>query len=154
MEVDMYNAWVGKKKMLGVCRGLQLFAALNDGKLYQDVDGHGNGNHTVTDMVTGLRHIVSSVHHQMVRNTHVKKGAVIIAIASESRDKKYMLNGLEQSHGRGFGDIEAMYYPDTLSLGVQFHPEFGPVTCANYYFELIDRHFPEEKADEEGKQGS
>jgi gamma-glutamyl-gamma-aminobutyrate hydrolase PuuD len=144
-EVDMYQAWVGKKKMLGVCRGHQLFAALNGCKLYQDVDGHASGNHLVIDVETEEKHIVSSVHHQMVRNTTAGVDGRIVALANVSHRKRFMLNGQEMTHGVGFGDIEAMYWASTQSLGVQFHPEFGPTSCTNYYFQLIDRYFPQQE---------
>lgn len=144
-EVATYKQWVGKKKMLGVCRGHQLFAALNGCKLYQDVDGHGGRNHAVVDVDTEEVHLVSSVHHQMVRNSSVGKDCKIVALSNISRDKKFVLNGQEMSHGHGYGDIEALYWDNTKSLGVQFHPEFGPQSCTDYYFKLIDRHFPSAK---------
>lgn len=142
-EVGVYKEWKGRKKMLGVCRGHQLFAALNGAKLYQDVDNHAHGNHPVVDVLTEKQHIVSSVHHQMVRNSTADTNSRILALTKKANLKKFVLNGQEVAHGNGYGDIEAMIWDDTQSLGVQFHPEFGPKSCTDYYFELIDREFPE-----------
>lgn len=136
-EVQVYNTWRGKKKMLGVCRGAQLFCGLNGGTLYQDVNNHAGSNHVVTDLMTGESVIVSSVHHQMMRPS---TNAEIIAVSTEATEKDFMSGGTIVVHGRKDGrDPEVVYWKETQSLGFQGHPEFGPQTCENYYFELIER---------------
>ncbi len=38
-------------------------------------------------------------------------------------------------------DIEAVWYPKTKSLCVQFHPEFGHGPTTKYFFGLMDKFY-------------
>lgn len=108
--------------MIGNCRGHQLMAALDGGKLYQDLEaelGRGHyGGHTVTftdaarekgfvDLMqsnpTGSPDRVNSLHHQAVRPDALPEHGVPLA---------YHLDG----------SVEAIWYP--WGVGVQWHPEF------------------------------
>jgi putative glutamine amidotransferase len=96
--------------VLGICRGMQLIAVHNDGKLKQHIHGHRDTSHNVyAAPESTFRRIIQhdvgyfvSLHHQRVVR-----------------------------HGRGFrvaarcesGGIEAIESVDGRVLGVQFHPE-------------------------------
>lgn len=128
------------KFMVGLCRGAQfLNVTINDGGMFQDVDGHTNGYHTVRDHVTEkvLPDIIT-VHHQMMIPS---EEAVIVATANEStvrRDDKGL--HIETDHD----DPEVLWYPGTRSLLFQGHPEFGHPPTTRYFFELMDRYYKEQ----------
>jgi GMP synthase-like glutamine amidotransferase len=143
IEIKLYNRVVNKGKLLvGICRGGQLLNALNGGKMYQDVNGHG-GTHPITCHLTDREVIVSSVHHQMMIPAD---DAMVIASCSPRGlpypVRKYGVDlGNEYSHKwdhKTKEDYEVLYYESTNSFCFQPHPEFGPVTCTEYFFELID----------------
>lgn len=105
--------------MVGFCRGAQFLHVMNGGKLYQHVDGH-IGEHSMVDF-TNNRHIgrVSSTHHQLcIRNDRMQ----VLATAGKSR-KRYFDNDKTFEEGINM-DIEAFFYRNTCSLGIQGHPEF------------------------------
>lgn len=107
--------------MLGICRGAQFLAVMNGGKLYQDVDNH-YGDHDIWD-IKNKRIIrgISSVHHQMVMEDK-DNGMEVIAF-SLGRSKTRHRNSLEVETGSN-RDIEAFWYRDTCSIGIQGHPEY------------------------------
>lgn len=103
--------------VLGICRGHQLMAVHNGGRLKQHITGHRGIDHPVeTEPGTAFRKVVGagmmtvSLHHQVVLR-----------------------------HGRGFrpaarsaeGYIEAIESVDGRCLGVQFHPEMNFGTNAD-----------------------
>lgn len=105
--------------MLGVCRGAQFLNVMNGGTLYQDVTNHV-GDHDVYDIRARKTFKASSVHHQLVvRNT--LGGMTVLADASR-QSKKYG-ETIQEIEGTGL-DVEAFFYRDTCSLGVQGHPEY------------------------------
>lgn len=129
--------------LVGICRGAQLLNCVpNEGKLYQDVDGH-QGSHKTFDCITGDWIDTNSVHHQMMRPT---SKAQVLAWAQESTFKKAEREVWSAPpEGSLFTekdrDIEALWYPDTRSLCVQFHPEFGHAGTTKYFFELMDKFY-------------
>lgn len=141
-EVAVYDAWKGRKKLLGVCRGGQLLCAMAGGTLYQHVNNHGR-EHKVTDVATERSILVSSVHHQMMRPP---RNAEVLAICSVATKKEWVnraggVSVHECINKTDFPDVEAAYFPVIDALGFQPHPEFGPASCTAYYFELIGRVF-------------
>lgn len=108
--------------MLGVCRGSQLLAVLNGGSLYQDVDNH-YGDHDMWD----VRHKklirgVSSVHHQMVMDDP-DNGMEVIAFSSGKSKLRHLTPTMLETGSNK--DIEAFWYRDTCSIGIQGHPEYS-----------------------------
>lgn len=99
---------------IGICRGYQFLAVCSGDKLVQHIEGHGR-NHQVMYVdkeddfpnnrdSSGHLFYVSSTHHQCV----VPNNMIELFSA---------------------GDVsEGGWCPDTLSFGVQFHPEYG--TCS------------------------
>ena len=105
--------------MLGICRGAQFLAVMHGAKLYQDVDNH-NSDHAMYDRRNNtLVRKVSSVHHQMVQKC---AGMEVIAEAHKS---SYRWEGPGVCNTQnGHKDIEAFFFRDTCSLGIQGHPEY------------------------------
>lgn len=132
------QAIADKKICVGLCRGGQLLNIMNGGTLWQDVDGHNSGVHNIWDTVTGDILVVNTVHHQMMKPSPIGD---IIAYAREATYKR--------AHGKIWKlvdnltdlqmDPEVVFYENTKSLCVQFHPEFGHKPTTDYFFDLMDR---------------
>lgn len=107
--------------MLGICRGAQFLHVMNGGKLYQDVDNH-YGDHDIWDIKNKqLVRGISSVHHQLVmENT---EGGMEVIAHCHNRSKTRHRNDLDFETGSN-RDIEAFFYRDTCSIGIQGHPEY------------------------------
>lgn len=96
--------------VLGICRGSQLMAVHNGGKLNQHIGGHRGIDHLVFGesgsrfrrIIKGERAMFVSLHHQTV----LRHGPGFRVAARDSR-----------------GHIEAIESRDGRCLGVQFHPE-------------------------------
>lgn len=132
------DALAQKKPMIGICRGSQFLNVMNGGKLWQDVNNHAiYGKHSVVDMKTGKElEGMTSTHHQQMIPTD---GAEILAVAA--------LSTMKASHGAvvtryapELDDIEVVWYPDSLSLCFQPHPEFAHGECRNYFLDLVDEY--------------
>ena len=107
--------------MLGICRGAQFLHVMNGGKLFQDIDNH-YGNHGMTDIKSMQRiEKVSSVHHQSVRS-NLAGGMEILAVTAASTKRHKNADTFDIGHQ---SDIEAFWYRDTCSIGVQGHPEYS-----------------------------
>lgn len=125
--------------MVGICLGAQFLHVMNGGKLYQDVDNHYT-NHPMFCNRTGKTITeISSVHHQMCiendvmevlgtsyeANERWRSGSVCDLVIDKPDDE----------------DVEAFWYPDTLSLGVQGHPEYqGFPEYTDWFLEEINHH--------------
>lgn len=131
-EIATYHKYKHLPK-LGICRGAQLLCVLNGGSLYQHVDGHAYGNHAVKDL-KGRSTIVCSVHHQMMRPG---PGSVLVAWAESVSRTRFDADGSHESNGI---DPEVVYIPDDKALLFQGHPEFGPQSCTDYFFELVKEY--------------
>lgn len=129
------------KKMAGICRGGQFLNVMNGGKMYQDVDGHAIvGTHECVDLISGVKHNVTSTHHQMMIPSDE---AAVIAVATEALRKERMEDGHEVDEGCDLHDFdfEVIVYGKTKSLCFQPHPEFhGVDSTREYYFELLGRY--------------
>lgn len=95
--------------VLGICRGSQIMAVHNGGKLRQHITGHRNTAHlvfaqpgTLFKRVVGKAMPCVSLHHQVVR-----RHGDAFRVAARNRE----------------GMIEAIESRDGRCLGVQFHPE-------------------------------
>lgn len=115
--------------MLGICRGAQFLHVMNGGELYQDVKGH-LGNHLIR---THNNHTfeTTSTHHQMVKfNDRMKVLAEAHGVATERtfgpiKSKIGHTETVVDHKERITQEIEAFIYKDTLSLGIQGHPEYS-----------------------------
>lgn len=132
----------------GICRGGQFLNVMNGGKMWQDVDNHAIGR---THKAFAVGHIgwvnVTSTHHQMMRpNTQVEH--LVLMTAKESMYRENVgTTGIVLKNsmfgGRFDDDVESVYYPNTLTLCYQPHPEFsgGEVEeCRDVYFYFINNY--------------
>lgn len=127
-EKHIYELFPEKNK-LGICRGGQLLNAFSGGSMFQNVDRHGR-THMAIDTETGDLVEVSSVHHQMMIPGIDGK---VLMIAHESTIRETD----RTTQSGSFDDIEALWYPATKSFCFQPHPEWGPESCTDYFFEKI-----------------
>lgn len=123
---------------VGICRGAQLLNCIpNGGSLWQDVDEHV-GDHSILDLITKKPYVVNSLHHQQMRPTDK---AEIIAVTKLARVKARQNHSWHVDNNEDDPDIEALWYPETKSLCVQWHPEFGGADSTSYFFNLMDRYY-------------
>jgi gamma-glutamyl-gamma-aminobutyrate hydrolase PuuD len=127
--IDLYQYAVNNGiKMAGICRGGQFLNVMNGGKMFQHCDGHGIWDtHEATILESGVRVQVTSTHHQIMRPNR-DKGIVLMESEPLGTYKEHMalkMDGgwivLDQQYE---DDIEAVFYPDTMSLCYQPHPEY------------------------------
>lgn len=118
--------------MAGICRGAQFLHVMNGGRLIQHCDNH-TLEHQAKCMWMPSTILVSSTHHQMMRDDHI--GEVLMWATMSTFNEV----GNEQSVGSGL-DLEAMYYPNTKTLSYQPHPEFGCVEGGERYKECADAY--------------
>ena len=130
------------KFLVGICRGAQLLNVIpNGGSLWQHVDHHAGCIHRCFDCVTGTWIEVNSVHHQMMIPT---AEAELVAWAKESTEryswgKEWV--GRKKDFIETDSDPEALWYPKTKSLLVQFHPEFNFPPAYDYFHRLMDTYY-------------
>lgn len=129
-EVEVYNHYVGKVPLVGICRGGQLLNVLNGGKMIQDL------GETVSGMVyvrrwhndyqaTGYSLMVD--HHQgMKRGYTFAKGQFRLG------DLRY------QKIVQHLSPEYVLYYPKTRSFCFQPHPEWGHEGTEGLFFELLE----------------
>ena len=138
---------------------------MNGGKLWQDVDRHGT-SHILWDPHSQKEYFVTSTHHQqMIPN----ESGVLVAYAGLSMNKAGHGHGwsanMESTGLRGTKaykeglkvrkgyhsvcpsiDAEVVWYPESLDLCFQPHPEFRHAEeCRNYFMEVFDRYLGEGK---------
>ena len=129
-----YEAWVICQKhsipTIGICRGAQFLNVMNGGALIQHADLHTRP-HQIVVSYKQLRDIynhitVSSTHHQIMVPPKTGK---ILAYATHRK-------GNNEIHNL---DPEVVFFPNTKSLCVQFHPERAEVNSpeSNLFQELL-----------------
>jgi gamma-glutamyl-gamma-aminobutyrate hydrolase PuuD len=118
-------------KMAGICRGGQFLNVINGGKMFQHCDGHGIwGVHDATIIENGNIVQVTSTHHQIMRPNR-DKGIVLMEAEKLGTFKEHMEMYDDGGKPRWTienkpeeDDVEAVFYPDTMSLCFQPHPEY------------------------------
>lgn len=112
------------KKMLGICRGLQLLHVMAGGKLVQDVH-HPHTHGLITYDGKGL--ITNSLHHQQVMFEGLKEGIDYQLLAWADKPSPYHLGGDNKDYNfdEDYKDPEVVYYPKINAIGIQGHPEFS-----------------------------
>lgn len=135
-EAGVYGeALALKRPMVGICRGAQFLNVMNGGSLWQDVNNHAGRQHSVLDMLSGETvEGMTSTHHQQMRPA---ENAEIIAVATLSTRKESASEKIERDSPE-CDDMEVLWYPDSLSLCFQPHPEFNQGDCRNYFLGLVD----------------
>lgn len=128
-EVEAYNKALGLGKvMFGICRGAQFLHAMNGGKLWQHVEGHGGPDHEIYDLETDATVTATSLHHQMLADN---AGLNIIAVCTRQISRRFFADGITidmdkaGSNHMAEMEIEAGSYSKTKCFFVQGHPEIG-----------------------------
>ena len=152
-ETHSFNKAVKEGRFIfGVCRGLQLMSALNGLTLIQDMSHGGSHPIKVRNLVTNEfteTLSVNNIHHQCVWTNNALEGITSTGKAF----KVYGYCNLSKKHHYQEGEEivcfvepEIIYFPETRSLGCQFHPEMmsrGPVL--DYLDALLEKILEEEK---------
>jgi gamma-glutamyl-gamma-aminobutyrate hydrolase PuuD len=113
-----------KIPMLGICRGSQFLNVMNGGKLNQDITGHAiRHTHRMEDLRTNQLYDVNSTHHQMMIPSTTTPVEVIGIAPFKVQG---LINPLDSYYEVLEFTYEVLWYPDTLSLCVQYHPEQMP----------------------------
>ncbi len=144
-EIALYKAAVKKgKPVFGICRGLQLISALNGLSLIQHM-GHPS-SHLITvrdeDMNFTKEILVNNAHHQCVWTENKLEGDNFVVYGYTNLSKNHHYQEDEIIHCTV--EPEIIWFPETKSLGVQFHPEWmsacGDVTYYdnNNYLKTLD----------------
>lgn len=122
---DMRNFSLAKAlgiPMVGICRGAQLLCVMNGGRLIQDQD-NGHPSHLMFTE-SGKTYSVSSDHHQAAFPWGIPEMRVMgwtrATIGSSHLDG----NNQEIELPEDGIECEDVFYPKTLSLGIQSHPEW------------------------------
>lgn len=138
-EIKLIEAFSEKPK-LGICRGGQLLnVVVGGGRMYQDVDGH-HKTHPAYDTRTGDVVILSSIHHQMM----IPGDDALVLLDADVSKERSQWGRMTKSNMPIGGDPECIYYPKKKALCFQPHPEVGPKSCTDYFFNTIDElFFPE-----------
>lgn len=135
-EASLYNKWVGKVAMAGICRGAQFLNVMNGGRMWQHVTDHAiGGTHEAFCRVTETPVAVTSTHHQMMIPSASGKVLMTATLAREKHTADKVVDGFLSS------DTEAVFYPETHSLCFQPHPEYLNINheCQIAYFGYLDK---------------
>jgi putative glutamine amidotransferase len=119
--IEVFNFCVENSiPMVGICRGSQFLCVANGGTLWQDIDGHTRPHNVVS--INNEVFQVTSTHHQEMNPV----GGEILLYANSGTYRSYMNgDGIPTTIPAVTPTVEAVYWHETMSLGVQGHPEFG-----------------------------
>lgn len=143
-EVEIYKAFENSGRVFaGICRGAQLFSAMNGGTLYQNVDKHRSGIHECTyvteDGSLEEGHQVTSVHHQMI-NPYGSPNK--FEVWGHTRKATYRDSELVERApitNEDHPDIELIFWPETRCFGFQGHPEYRHKPSSDLFFRALTR---------------
>lgn len=111
--------------IIGICRGAQLAHVLNGGTLTQDITNHTN-DHFITTKNNENFYVTSS-HHQMMNDD---TNGELIAWATHTTQKQ--INPLKNKYEDIYKTPEAIFYPKTKTLCLQYHPEWMEIDSKGY----------------------
>jgi gamma-glutamyl-gamma-aminobutyrate hydrolase PuuD len=103
--------------MFGICRGLQFLNVMTGGSMIHHLNGH-SGTHSV-NISDGDEFPVNSYHHQACIPG---VATTILAWSSKQQSKTYYGAADEKISYLG-PEVEALYMPEAMAAGVQWHPE-------------------------------
>jgi gamma-glutamyl-gamma-aminobutyrate hydrolase PuuD len=122
--------------MLGICRGAQFLWTRQGGSLYQDIDGHNDGEHEILCFSDRKKYRASSVHHQMCKPESLR-GFKLLANSVISTKRKTDII----THTGPTSDFEIYVFPEKAILGIQGHPEYaGYPNYSELCIRLIDEY--------------
>ena len=142
-ETHIFNECVKNEvPMVGICRGAQFLCVMNGGKLGQHIAGHEGGSHSLytkeVNKIGGPRAVwANSLHHQIMRPVG---NFELVAWSRKNGRAEQVSQWPEISHDQ---EPEVVWWPDTQSLGVQYHPEMMGHSSEGwlYFQELLTRYF-------------
>lgn len=124
---------------IGICRGAQFLNVMNNGKLWQDIDGHVGDHECIYKAKNGesIIYDVTSTHHQMMRPAPGWAEVWCHARLTKFRDtgatRSEKVNPLDGP------DPEVVWYPNTRSLCFQPHPEYHLKSCQRLFELCLNR---------------
>jgi len=134
---------IRKIPMVGICRGAQFLNVMNGGRLMQNVYNHAiQGTHSIITR-EDKQIEVTSTHHQMM----FPKGKHELLAWAQGLSHKYetgreTITAKKGSNREPFSEPEVVYFPNTKSLAVQFHPEYMNEGTGGYeYFQDLLKEF-------------
>lgn len=123
--------------IIGICRGAQLACAMSGGSLIQHVDNHTTSHQMTT--IDGKTMKVSSVHHQMMNPEKTKHE--LIGYSTNNLSPVHIIQ--DDSSIDVEKEPEVIFFNDTRSLAIQYHPEFMSDTdeAVKYARQLVKEKF-------------
>lgn len=146
LEWRIYNmAYMMAIPMVGICRGMQFLNVMNGGLLIQDVNNHTNCIHSITTHEEETFE-VNGDHHQMcIPQGYFERLAWVKNLSDhyttgQTFDVNLYLG--ESDEANYIQEPEALFWPNSNSLGVQYHPEWMDEDSRGYeYFqELLNKY--------------
>lgn len=137
-ERKLFDAYVGKKVFLGICRGSQFLCVMSGGKLTQHME-HPSYHIMYAD---NKNYMVNSTHHQMMypfEVNHVVLGFSQLSKVHLGGDDKEM--NMPILDGKAV-EPEVVWFPDTKCLCIQSHPEYKgyPEETSEWLNKLIRKY--------------
>ena len=106
--------------MTGICRGMQFINVMNGGRMLHHITNHAlAGQHSFVLSKTGECFPVTSTHHQMA----VPSELGYVVGETPRQYSKYYLGEWDEEERWSENEVESLWFPETSSFGVQFHPE-------------------------------
>jgi len=144
MELEAYRTFRElETPMIGICRGGQLFTALNGHKLVQH-SSHPYSHNVVTNR--GELYSINSMHHQQFLLDEDNKNYELIAWAENISDVHLDGDDVDYNFPKTYKEPEVVYYPETMCLAIQCHPEaIHNVRTMDYFKSLVNQYLIKEK---------
>jgi gamma-glutamyl-gamma-aminobutyrate hydrolase PuuD len=130
------RAFRNKLPIAGICRGAQFLCAMAGGTLFQHVDGHANGGHTMRTW-DGREVHVTSTHHQM---QNPPGNAQVLAWSDPRRSNVFLADNGDEVEPPEY-EYECVHYPNINAVGMQYHPEMMGEKTVGFRLaeELVDQ---------------
>ena len=116
-------------KMTGICRGSQFLNVMSGGRMLHHVTNHGGTTHNM-ETNNGIVVDVNPSHHQM---SIVGPGGIVLGWASPRQSDVYIGRNDEPEEAPE-KETEAIFYPGTRCIGVQYHPEWLDTGSEGYVY--------------------
>lgn len=132
-EIEAFNKIRPNQLAVGICRGAQLFCALNGGILVQHCTGHcGVGHHMMINS-KGEEYEIPSIHHQMQFPFYMpSEDYEVLFKASNRLSSCYEGDKVDEELIKQNGEPEVVLYHKEgkpKCLGIQGHPEMMLPNC-------------------------